>query len=136
MTAPLPLVVACSSQRGLTREQVAGVRARREQYPDRYDGIFEEIDALSLAGAEALKIADFEALGAYMNMCHGLLNAIGVSTPELEGMIDIARTAGASGAKLTGAGGGGSVVALCPGRVTDVEVALKSAGFDTLSMDA
>ena len=51
-----------------------------------------------------------------MNVCHGFLNALQVSTPELEKMINIARSNGAIGAKLTGAGGGGSIVALCPGE--------------------
>ncbi|MDX1300361.1 MAG: hypothetical protein R3260_19280, partial [Pseudomonas sp.] len=51
-----------------------------------------------------------------MNIDQGLLNAIGVSTPELESMVGIARAAGAAGAKLTGGGGGGSIVTLCPGR--------------------
>jgi hydroxymethylglutaryl-CoA reductase len=64
-----------------------------------------------------------------MNVCHGLLNAMGVSTPELEKMVDIARSHGATGAKLTGAGGGGSIVALCPGRVAQVAGALERAGY-------
>ncbi len=50
-------------------------------------------------------------------------------------MIDIARTAGAAGAKLTGAGGGGSIVALCPGKVSEVVRALSSAGYQTIEMD-
>ena len=64
-----------------------------------------------------------------MNLCHGYLNAIGVSTVELERMVAIARGAGALGAKLTGAGGGGSIVALCPGRETAVADALRTAGY-------
>ena len=67
-------------------------------------------------------------------MCQGLLNALGVSTPELERMADIARRAGAAGAKLTGAGGGGSIVALCPGKVADVVAALQSAGYTTIDL--
>jgi hydroxymethylglutaryl-CoA reductase len=77
---------------------------------------------------------NYDELGRLMNICQGLLNAIGVSTPELEGMIGIARAAGATGAKLTGAGGGGSIVALCPGSVDDVTSALRSAGFRTISL--
>jgi len=49
-----------------------------------------------------------------MNICHGLLNAMQVSSWELEEMIQIARRHGALGAKLTGGGGGGSIIALCP----------------------
>jgi hydroxymethylglutaryl-CoA reductase len=69
-----------------------------------------------------------------MNICHGLLNAIEVSTPEIESMVSLARSAGAKGAKLTGGGGGGSVVALCPGTASDVISAFAAAGFDTLSL--
>jgi hydroxymethylglutaryl-CoA reductase len=49
-------------------------------------------------------------------------------------MVSLARSAGAKGAKLTGGGGGGSVVALCPGTVSDVTSAFAAAGFDTLSL--
>jgi hydroxymethylglutaryl-CoA reductase len=84
---------------------------------------------------DALQGDELVKLGSYMNTCHGLLNAIGVSTPELEAMVAIARASGATGAKLTGAGGGGSIVALCPGCEAGVADALKSAGFHTLTPD-
>ena len=90
------------------------------------------MDRLSRDGARYLETADWEALGALMNVCHGLLNAIGVSTPELERMVSVARANGALGAKLTGAGGGGSIVALCPGRLDDVRQALQRAGYQTI----
>jgi hydroxymethylglutaryl-CoA reductase len=129
-----PIVIALSSQPGLTLEQVAGVRSRRERRQTHYDAIFDQIDALSLSGAAALQNADYEELGSLMNICHGLLNAVEVSTPEIESMVSLARTAGAVGAKLTGGGGGGSVVALCPGTVSDVVSAFATAGFETLSL--
>ena len=88
---------------------------------------------MSLSGAAALQGGDYEELGSLMNICHGLLNAIEVSTPEIESMVSLARSAGATGAKLTGGGGGGSVVALCPGTVSDVISAFAAAGFETLS---
>ena len=91
----------------MTREQVAGVRRRYEKNTSFYESIFDDIDALSLAGHDALIKQDYDALGAQMNICHGLLNAIEVSTPELENMVAMAREQGAVGAKLTGAGGGG-----------------------------
>jgi hydroxymethylglutaryl-CoA reductase len=69
-----------------------------------------------------------------MNVCQGFLNAIEVSTPELEKMIAIARGNGAIGAKLTGAGGGGSIVALCPGTTGEVARALKDAGYRIIRM--
>lgn len=130
-----PVVIACSGTRGMTADQVAGVRQRRERSPERYDAIFGEIDALSLQGASYLEAADYARLGALMNICHGLLNAIEVSTPELESMVAIARAAGACGAKLTGAGGGGSIVALCPGAEDSVESALQSMGYFTVRLN-
>jgi len=131
-----PLLVAFSSQRGSTLEQVDAVRARHASQSEHYDALFDAIDQLSLAGAEALQAADYERLGALMNIGHGLLNAIGVSTPELEDMVAIARSAGATGAKLTGSGGGGAIVALCPGKISQVAAALAGAGYGTLSLAA
>lgn len=129
-----PIVIALSSQPGLTFEQVAGVRSRRERRRKHYEAVFDQIDALSRAGAVALQSADYEELGSLMNICHGLLNAIEVSTPEIESMVSLARSAGAVGAKITGGGGGGSVVALCPGTESDIAAAFAEAGFNTLSL--
>jgi hydroxymethylglutaryl-CoA reductase len=130
-----PIVIACSHEPGFTHEQVAGVRARYEALPEAFGAIFDQIDALSVVGAEALVAGDYAALGQLMTVCQGLLNALGVSAPELERMVDIARRAGASGAKLTGAGGGGSIVAVCPGNVERVVKALRSAGYTTIDPD-
>ncbi|MGB5739812.1 MAG: mevalonate kinase, partial [Woeseia sp.] len=124
-----PLVIAASGQRGITKDMVSGVRRRYEKNEALYDTIFQEIDELSIAGAVALRERDYAALGAMMNVCQGFLNAIEVSTPELEKMIYIARGNGAIGAKLTGSGGGGSIVALCPERSDDVSRALQRAGY-------
>jgi hydroxymethylglutaryl-CoA reductase len=129
-----PIVIACGHQPGSTREQVAGVRARYEAQPAAYTAIFDQVDALSVAGAKALVDGDYAELGQLMDICQGLLNALGVSTPELERMVGIARIAGAAGAKLTGAGGGGSIVAACPGAVQEVVSALRSAGYSTIDL--
>ncbi len=136
ISARLPIVVGCSHSSGPTREQVAGVSLRRDNNPQRYDALFQQIDQLSIDGAKALANQNYSELGSMMNVCQGLLNAIEVSTPELEEMIHIARDAGAVGAKLTGAGGGGSMVALCPGREAEVRAALEQAGFTTLKTTA
>jgi len=129
-----PIVIASCDRAGSTHEQVAGVRVRYDDSPESYAAIFEQIDALSTAGAAALSKGDYEELGRNMNINHGLLNAIGVSTPDLEQMIDIARAAGAAGAKLTGAGGGGSIVALCPDTTEKVSAALRSRGYRVMEL--
>ncbi len=128
----VPIVIGFSHSSGPTRQQVAAVRRRREQNPQRYDAIFDMINDLSIDGAHALANQKYAELGMMMNVCHGLLNALQVSTPDLENMLAIARRAGALGAKLTGAGGGGSIVALCPGTEDQVRSALRRAGYHTL----
>ena len=127
-----PLVIGFSHSAGPTHEQVAGVRSRFEQDKKRYNLLFDQIDEISQTGAEALLARQYDVLGRSMNVCHGLLNAIEVSTPDLENMVAIARDNGAIGAKLTGAGGGGSIVALCPGTEDAVREALHQAGYKTL----
>jgi hydroxymethylglutaryl-CoA reductase len=69
-----------------------------------------------------------------MNICHGLLNAIEVSSPEIEDMIDTARSHGAIGAKLTGAGGGGAIIALCPDQKEKVTSGFVDAGYYVLDL--
>jgi len=127
-----PLLIAWGDETGRTSVQVAGVRERRERAPAHFDAVFDEMDSLSRQGADLLRAGDWQGLGGLMNVCHGLLNAIGVSTPGLERMVVLARQAGAAGAKITGAGGGGSIVALCPDGIAVVEQALQQGGYHTL----
>jgi len=136
LTEPPPLVIACSGTRGITKDQVAAVRRRYDRETALYERLFDEIDDISLAGAAALSDCDYDKLAALMNVCHGLLNALQVSSPELETMLEIARSSGAIGAKLTGGGGGGSIVALCPDRVDSVAGALRSAGYRIVNIAA
>lgn len=131
-TKPLPLLLAFSHSVAYTSDVVAAVRQRREEQPSNFDAIFAQIDALAESGAEALRDGNLDALGRLMNINHGLLNAIGVSTPELESMVSLARDAGAVGAKLTGAGGGGAIVALCGAKLEAVRSAFVRAGYGTL----
>lgn len=132
LAEPAPLLIASSHETGLTSEQVAGVRRRYERSSQSYNAIFDEIDALSRRGAALLQSGNYDELGLLMNICHGLLNAIEVSTLQIEEIVGIARRAGAAGAKLTGAGGGGSVVALCPTKRQHVADALQEAGYRVL----
>ena len=79
-------------------------------------------------------IYDTRTLGELMNICQGLLNALQVSTPEIERLIGIARRAGALGAKLTGGGGGGAVIALCDDNAADVQTAMERQGFHAMTI--
>jgi mevalonate kinase len=107
-------VIGISGKESLTAVTVGKVRNAWQRNPALYDGIFQQIDQLTLQGVEAMQQYDLERLGDLMNICHGLLNALRVSSWEVEELVQIAREHGALGAKLTGGGGGGSIVALCP----------------------
>lgn len=129
---PFDVVIGMSGIESLTARMVGQVHEAWSRNTALYDRIFQDIDALSLQGAEAVQRGDFAQLGELMNINHGLLNALQVSTPELEDMVGIARRAGALGAKLTGGGGGGSMVALCPDQPEAVRAALEGAGYRTM----
>ncbi|WP_327051450.1 mevalonate kinase [Halomicrococcus gelatinilyticus] len=109
----LPIVVGFDGGAGDTGKLVAGVRALREEYDFAADTV-ESIGDVVRRGEDALADGDLAELGRLMNFNHGLLEALGVSSRSLDGMVWAARDAGALGAKLTGAGGGGCIVALDP----------------------
>jgi hydroxymethylglutaryl-CoA reductase len=131
---PLHLVVGMTHAEGLTAKTVGNVREARERNPRLYEKIFDDIDALVLQAVSALQDGDIRAVGEFMNVCQGLLNALQVSTPELERLIGIARAAGAVGAKLTGGGGGGAMIALCEDDGTTVQQAIERQGFRALAV--
>jgi mevalonate kinase len=107
----LPFVIGYDGGAGDTGRLVAGVRSLREEYDFARDTV-AAIGDLVRQGEAALEAGDVAELGRLMDFNHGLLTAIGVSSRSLDAMVWAARDAGAMGAKLTGAGGGGCIVAL------------------------
>ena len=116
--APLPFVIGYDGGAGDTGELVAGVRGLKEDYGFAADTI-AAIGDLVRHGEHRLADGDIEELGRLMDINHGLLSALGVSSRSLDAMVWAAREAGADGAKLTGAGGGGCIVALDDSGATE-----------------
>jgi hydroxymethylglutaryl-CoA reductase len=129
---PIPAVIGMTGYEGLTAKTVGRVREAWQQDQKLYERIFDQIDTLVLRGVRAVQDGDLVTLGELMNVCHGMLNALQVSTPELEQLVAIAREAGALGAKLTGGGGGGSIIAVCAGDTAPVVDAIRAAGYQAL----
>ena len=123
------VVVGLSRHEGLTAAMVARVATARGSTPKAYERLFDEMDVLTLQGTSELERGNLEDLGRCMNLCHGLLNALQVSTHELEELVEIARHHGALGAKLTGAGGGGAVIALAPDDPERIVQAMRAARY-------
>jgi mevalonate kinase len=92
---------------------VGSVVKRSREQTDKFQTHLDEITRISNAVVKALQNEDDHELGSLMNRNHELLRQIGVSTPKLDKLVVVARKAGAVGAKLTGAGGGGCMIALC-----------------------
>jgi len=107
----LPFVIGYDGGAGDTGALVAGVRALRGEYDFAADTV-EAIGDIVREGESVLGTGDVETLGELMDFNHGLLAALGVSSRSLDTMVWAARDAGAIGAKLTGAGGGGCIVVL------------------------
>ncbi|MCB0314500.1 MAG: mevalonate kinase, partial [Calditrichaeota bacterium] len=126
---PIPIVIGITGVESLTAKMVANVRRAWEKNKMMYDKIFSEMNALTLRAVKAVKNYDLATLGDLMNINQGLLNALQVSSWELEELIQIARNSGALGAKLTGGGGGGAMIALCPEHPERVADAMRKAGY-------
>ena len=126
----LVFVLADSGHHGSTAEAVGGVRARRDADPTRIGGMIDRLAALTDAAVDDIRSGDRATIGARMIEAHGLLGEIGVSTPTLDSLVDAATAAGARGAKLTGGGLGGCVLALADDDDSAEELAeaLRKAG--------
>jgi mevalonate kinase len=110
----IPVVIGCTDARGNTGKLIEAVRMRRDIYPEIIDPVINSIETLTEEAKEAILTNDKKRIGELMNINHGLLDALGVNTKELSSMVYTARSAGACGSKITGAGGGGSIIAYCP----------------------
>jgi mevalonate kinase len=128
---PIEICIAHSGEAGETAAQVAGVRERRDRDPDTYESLFDQIAEAVAQGCKALAAGRLQEFGRLMNLNHDCLQRLGVSSLVLDEIVQIARDVGALGAKLTGAGGGGCAIALCPGRGAEVAAALEARGYRT-----
>jgi mevalonate kinase len=112
--APITLVVAHSGEGASTRAMVESVARQKERDGAKFTKTLAAIEALVNNARAALEAGDLRALGQLFDMNQSLLAAWMVSTGTLEEMCAAARRAGALGAKLTGGGGGGCMIALAP----------------------
>ena len=125
----IPLVIGDTGVERSTKIQVEKVRETMDSFPQIADSLRKAAREIVLRAVAALQENALETLGRLMNINHALLYGIGVSDESLEWLTNAARKAGALGAKLTGAGGGGCMVALArPERLENVSEAIMRAG--------
>jgi mevalonate kinase len=126
---PYSLVIGDTGIKSPTSLAVGDVRRAWETEPQRFEALFDSIGEIVSSARRSIETGQVEALGRLMDENQTLLQQIGVSSPELDTLVEAARAAGALGAKLSGAGRGGSMIALVtPETSTEVISALERAG--------
>jgi mevalonate kinase len=127
--APFTIVIGDSGISSPTKEAVGAVRKLLDADPSRWDRLFDRIGEIVQEARQAIESGDTVRLGKLMDANHALLQELTVSCPELDRLIEIARNSGALGAKLSGGGRGGNMIALAPQEAAPrLAEALLSAG--------
>jgi mevalonate kinase len=129
----LSLAIAVAGPPASTKEMVEGLARLRERRPEIVNKSLEGIHSLVKNARLCLEAGDIVGLGKLMDLNQMLLSGLFLSTEGIERACHVARTAGALGAKLTGSGGGGCVIALTEDDAEGVLKAWREAGFQCFS---
>jgi mevalonate kinase len=126
---PFLLAIADTGVASSTKEVVGHLRSQYEAAPDRHELLFDHVGRISRAARSAIEQGEQAELGRLMDENHAALQEMGVSCPELDRLVAAAREGGALGAKLSGAGWGGNMIALVTEDVQSrVDMMLRLAG--------
>ncbi len=128
---PIEMVIASSGMTANTTVVVGDVRKKKEENPEWFSKIIQQYSSVIKEGRQSLEQMNLIRVGELMNKNHCLLQEITVSNDTLDKMVQIARDAGALGAKVTGTGRGGNINVLTPGKELQDKVynALTNAGY-------
>jgi len=126
---PFTIVIGDTGISAPTKEAVGDVRKLWEADKARWEKTFDKIGEIVKNAKEKIENGEWESLGELMNADHALLQEMTVSSPELNQLIGAARKAGALGAKMSGGGRGGNMIALVKPEIAEaVAKSLKEAG--------
>ncbi|MEW6085511.1 MAG: mevalonate kinase [Chloroflexota bacterium] len=127
--APFTIVIGDTGIPAPTKESVADVRKLWEADKTKWEGVFDKVGEIARSAKEKIESGDWRLLGELMNRNHTLLQEMTVSSPDLDRLVEAAKNAGALGAKLSGGGRGGNMIALAEAeKAEEVSSALISAG--------
>jgi mevalonate kinase len=129
LATPFTIVIGDTGISSPTKVAVGDVGRLWQEKPDHYEALFDSIGQIVSQARLVIQDGQPQALGPLMNANHALLQEIGVSSTELDRLVNAAQTAGAWGAKLSGGGRGGNMIALVSSEVASkVVTALVAAG--------
>ncbi len=132
---PFVVAIADTGVPAPTKVAVGDVRRAWEADRARYDGLFDKVGAIAGSARTAIEAGQIDAIGPLMNENQALLREIGVSSAQVETLVETALRAGAQGAKVSGGGRGGNIIALVEDATRDqVAKALRGAGAVNLIM--
>jgi mevalonate kinase len=127
--SPFTLIIADTGLRASTSKSVAAVRSLWEADRPRWEQVFDAIGEIASKARRAIEAGNWRVLGALMNENHVLLQELSVSSAELDVLVHAARAAGALGAKLSGGGRGGNMIAVIEDENAEaISAALTAAG--------
>lgn len=132
---PLRLVIVPSGVARSTADQVAKVHRAIERWPLVARNLVETLGKIANAGQQCLERGEHERFGELADMAHGVLSSLGVSSSTLDELCAVARRNGALGAKLTGAGGGGCILAIVDGDATPLVDAFAARGLAPMRVE-
>ncbi len=134
---PLTLVVASTGMMHSTGDLVAGVKKFRERNESLFADLAKQAADICAQAQKAIAAGRRTKIGELMNENQAILKQIGVSHYKVDDLIDICNKAGALGAKITGAGGGGAVIALAASKHDSAKIAdrAKAAGYDSFEVE-
>lgn len=126
---PFTIVIGDTGVSAPTKESVGDVRKLWEADKTKWESLFDKVGELVKEARNSIESGKTKELGMLMNQNHTVLQELTVSSPELDKLVSAARTAGALGAKLSGGGRGGNMIALVePSQAEAVAQSLLDAG--------
>jgi mevalonate kinase len=133
----LSLVVASTGIKHSTSDLVAGVKRFKDTNRILFESLSRQASDICLQACSAIESGKCDKIGELMNENQIILQQIGISHHKVRDIIDICSKAGAMGAKITGAGGGGAVIALAASKQESTKIAshVKAAGYQSFEVE-
>jgi mevalonate kinase len=133
----LCLVVANTGINHSTSDLVAGVKKFRDRNRILFKTLLNYASDICLQACAAIELGKYDKIGELMNENQIILQQLGISHHKVRDIIDICSKAGAMGAKITGAGGGGAVIALAASKQESTKIAshVKAAGYQSFEVE-
>lgn len=134
LKGPVEVVIGNTGIIANTKTMLNSFAERKKKFPRKYSQLVDKASEIAKRAMKSIEAFELEEIGELMNRNHALLKEAELSCPELDLLVDLSRREGAMGAKQTGSGGGGCMLALTPGKALQERVAcaIEGKGFQAI----